>query len=323
MFTGLLGSTALEVAIGLAFVYLLLALFCTTVNEWLAGLLKTRGKLLAQGVCQLLDGQPQGTNSTGFLSAFYDHPLITGMMMKDGQHPSYLPARTFAAVVLDLVKHGPGSDPSDASRSVDGLDNGDVKTALRALLPPDGGDFPKLQENVEAWFNDSMDRVSGWYKRRTQVWTIIVALIVTVAINADTLKIARHLWTDPALRQSVVEEAKARAAEPRPTVEVEYKDPNDPKQPTVTRPGDAIHEREKVLLAQLVGWGPEEKNSDGVDWLLRICGWLLSAIAISLGAPFWFDVLNKFINIRSAGKSPDEAEKKPAKQKLAPADKAA
>jgi hypothetical protein len=323
MFTGLLGSTTLEVAIGLSFVYLLLALFCTTVNEWLAGLLKTRGKLLAQGVRQLLDGQPHGEASAYFLSAFYSHPLVTGMMTKDGQHPSYLPARTFAAVVLDLVKHAPGGDPSDAGRSVGSLADGDVKTALRALLPPDGGDFPKLQENVEGWFNDSMDRVSGWYKRRTQVWTIIVALIVTVAINADTLKIARHLWTDPALRQSVVEEAKARAAEPRPSVEVEYKNPNDPKQPTVTRSGDTIHEREKELLAQLVGWGAEEKNNGWIDWLLRVCGWLLSAIAVSLGAPFWFDVLNKFINIRSAGKSPDEAEKKPAKKKLAPADKAA
>jgi hypothetical protein len=95
--------------------------------------------------------------------------------------------------------------------------------------------------------------------------------------------------------------------------------------PSVKRIDDnPLHKDEQDLLARLIGWGPEEsERNNPTDWLLRILGWLISIAAISLGAPFWFDTLNKFINIRSAGKSPDEAAKKPAKKKLPPADQAA
>lgn len=356
MNSGLFGSTALEIAIGLSFTYLLLALLCTTFNEWIAALFKTRAKLLAEGIRQLLDNQPHGNNS--FLNAFYEHPLIKGLMRGDA-HPSYLPARQFAAVILDFLTQGnagpapvgvgapapmapaPAVAPAGAAlapvaanaaqAAVDitrwirtGLNNGDVKDALRALVPPGGGDFATLQKNIEGWFDDAMDRVSGWHKRRTQVWTLIVALIFTIAANADTFKIVRHLASDPALRQSVVESAKSRAAEPRPSVVVEYKDPNDPLKPSVSRLDDnPLHKGEQDLLSRLIGWGPEESDKSGpTDWLLRIFGWLISVAAISLGAPFWFDTLNKFINVRSTGKSPSEAAKTPEKKKLPPANQA-
>jgi hypothetical protein len=190
---------------------------------------------------------------------------------------------------------------------------------------PGGGDFSTLQKNIEGWFDDAMDRVSGWHKRRTQVWTLIVAIIFTVSANADTLKIVHHLASDPVLRQAVVESAKTRAAGPRPSVAVEYKDPNDPLKPTVIRfDENPLHSGEEDLLSRLIGWGPEEtKKNHTTDWLLRVLGWLISIAAISLGAPFWFDTLNKFINLRSAGKSPAEAAKTPTKKKLPPANQAA
>lgn len=313
---------------------------CTTVNEWLAGVFKTRAKLLAEGIRQLLDNQTHNGVNNGFLHAFYEHPLIKGLMRGDA-HPSYLPARQFSAAILDLLKTNvapapagvgapaPAAAAAPAGADIiawieNGLAQGDVKDALRALVPPEGGDFATLQKNIEGWFDDAMDRVSGWHKRQTQIWTVIGALIFTIIVNADTFKIVRHLASDPVLRQSVVESAKARAAEPRPSIAVEYKDPNDPLKPTVTRLGDnPLHGNEQDLLTQLIGWGPEESKSTPTDWLLRVFGWLLSVAAISLGAPFWFDTLNKFINIRSAGKSPDEAAKTPKKKQLPPADQAA
>src|SRR6266581_7808466 len=104
---GLFGSTMLEIAIGLAFMYLLLAVFVTTVNEWIAGVLRTRAASLQEGIKELLDCQALA-NST-FLAAFYQHPLITSMM-RSGQHPSYLHARAFANVVMDLATpNNPGS----------------------------------------------------------------------------------------------------------------------------------------------------------------------------------------------------------------------
>jgi hypothetical protein len=172
---------------------------------------------------------------------------------------------------------------------------------------------------MEGWFDDAMDRVSGWYKRKTQLWTIIIAAVLIILSNADTIQIARRLWTDPVLRGKVVAEAQNRAKKPPPTVE--YPDKDEPTEPKVTE-GNSVSAQEQQILAQVIGWQGNPRDDSFLVWLARLLGWFLTILAVSLGAPFWFDMLNKFINIRSAGKSPDEAAKKPEKKKLAPADKA-
>jgi hypothetical protein len=118
-----------------------------------------------------------------------------------------------------------------------------------------------------------------------------------------------------------MEEAKVRAQKPRPTISVEYKDEDDPTNPSVTKnEGNELSEKERDLLGQMLGWHDNVfKDETGkplglTDWFKRIIGWLLTILALSLGAPFWFDMLNKVMNVRFAGKSPDEASKKPDKQ---------
>jgi hypothetical protein len=139
----------------------------------------------------------------------------------------------------------------------------------------------------------------------------VIALALTLVANADTIHIVRQLWTDPVLRAAVVEEAKVRAQKPRPTVSVQYKDEDDPTNPTVTRnEGNQVSEKERELLGQLLGWHGSIRESMRLEVFL---GWFLTALALTLGAPFWFDMLNKFTNVRFAGKSPDEGSKKPEK----------
>jgi hypothetical protein len=119
------------------------------------------------------------------------------------------------------------------------------------------------------------------------------------------------------LRSAVVEEAKVRAQKPRPSISVEYPDENDPTNPTVTRgESNTLSDQERTLLGQLLGWRGSLRDSTAQDWFERILGWILTVLAISLGAPFWFDLLNKFVNIRSNGKSPDERPKTPEKEKV-------
>lgn len=326
---GLFGSAVLDVAIGLAFIYLLLAIFCTAINEWLAGVLKSRGKMLAQGIAELLNGQAgthtgQADAAVGFLKDFYGHPLISGMM-RDKKHPAYIPARTFATVLLDLVtSHKSGVlSFDDVEEGLSNLPDGEVKRALMALIQDTERDLDVAKKRIEAWYDDAMDRVTGWYKRHTQVLTLLVALVLVGATNADTLHIARRLWADPTLRSQIVEEAKVRAGKPRPSVAVDYKD-QDPLKPTVRGPGDTVSQNEQALLGQVLGWHADiVRSNDFWDWAGTVVGWLLSVVAISLGAPFWFDLLNRFMNIRSAGRSPDEAAKKPEKKKMPPDDRAA
>jgi hypothetical protein len=289
---GLFNSTVLDVAIGLAFVYLLLGIFCTTVNEWIAGILSTRAKNLREGIRGLLDAQPLGNGQ--FLDAFYQHPLISGMM-RGGNHPSYLPGRTFAAAIMDLVTPAV-SGPISLANLVDGINalpDGDVKKALAALVGNVGGDLTKAQNNIEHWFDDTMDRVSGWYKRTTQIWTIAVAMILTVLANADTVNIARRLWTDPTVRSAVVEQARRRAQIPQPAG-------------SSATPGNVLTDDEKGMLGSVLGWTRASVPAYLATWLQRIVGWIFTAIAVSLGAPFWFDTLSRFVNVRNAGNTPEK-----------------
>jgi hypothetical protein len=321
---GLFNSTILDVAIGVIFIYLLLSILCTAANEWVAAVTRRRGEMLRKGIQQLLENQPtRGEGDTdAFLREFYKHPLITSMM-HDKNHPTYLAPRTFAAVVTDLLTAAkPGAvEFDDLEEGGKELPEGNVKKSVLALVQRSNKNLEVAQVAIEGWFNDAMDRVNGWYKRRTQLWTIIIALGLTLVANADTIHIVRQLGTDPVLRAAVVEEAKVRAQKPPPTISVEYKDENDPTNPTVTRnEGYQLSDKERDLLGQMLGWHDNVfrdktgKRLGPLVWGERIIGWLLTLLALSLGAPFWFDMLNKIMNIRFAGKSPDEASKKPDKQ---------
>jgi hypothetical protein len=208
--------------------------------------------------------------------------------------------------------------------------------AFSALLTESERDAAKLKENLEVWFNNSMDRVTGWYKRKTQWVHLLLAAALTVGINVDSIQIVQNLSHDTALRDSLVAQAQTWAKE----------NPSGP-------PTDASFDKLRGNLESLnlpIGWwyGPKpaatsqaaygqafrripleawDDLGNGDAWVdllktlrFHFWGWLLTAIAISLGAPFWFDVLNKVITIRSSGKAPEETPKPPKEvpQPLAP-----
>jgi len=338
---GLFNSSILEVVIGVIFVYLLLSILCTSANEWAATLTRRRAKMLRQGIEQLLADQPLKDKGklTEFLDAFEKHPLIASLK-HDNYHPPYLAPRTFVAVVTDILTAGaplPVSSPPLPNDSVQalrfqqfedgvrGLPDGPVKTSILASIQRSNRNIDAAHSAVEGWFNDAMDRVNGWYKRRTQIWTVIIAFCLTLVANANTITIVRKLDSDPMLRTAVIEEAKVRAQKPRPTISVEYRDEDDPTNPTITHnEGNELSTNEMDLLGQMLGWHENvftDKNGTSLSrqiWYERLIGWLLTILAISLGAPFWFDILNKITNIRFAGKSPIETSKGPEKQDTKP-----
>src|ERR1051325_8230614 len=197
---GLFNSSVLDVLVGLIFVYMLLAILCTAANEWIASLTKRRGETLRRGIKQLLENQGiEGvSHNNAFLDAFYKHPLIQSLM-HDDNHPTYLSPRTFAAVVTDLLTLAKPGSISFADLEAGGLSlpDGQVKKSVLALMQRSNQQLEVAQNALEGWFNDAMDRVSGWYKRRTQIWTLVLAFIFTVVANADTIQIARKLWQGP------------------------------------------------------------------------------------------------------------------------------
>src|ERR1043165_535006 len=94
----MLGSAALEIIIGLGFVYLLFSLLCSTINEWYARLRNWRGKTLKAGINKLL----ADAEETGLALAMHQHPLIEGLK-QNRQYPSYIAPATFALALMDVA----------------------------------------------------------------------------------------------------------------------------------------------------------------------------------------------------------------------------
>lgn len=323
----MLGMPILDVAIGLAFFYLLFALVCTTVNETLSRLLRQRPKTLEEAISNLLGG-------SSWTEKILQHPLIAGGARKDKngklETPSYIDPKVFATALLD---HFTGQA---SLRDLDAFQTGikelpqQTQQALNTLLNQVQGDWDKFHAQIEDWYKAVMDRAEGWYKRYVQKQTKILALVIVLWVNFDTLHVADRLWTDSTLRSSVVEQAKARAqSRPEQSKDlplVRYEDPRNPSQgkPINVEKGPLSSE-EQALIGSVTGWGPDiQELSSRIQrqsgsyaplfpWLLmHLLGWTLSVFAISLGAPFWFDTLNRFMNLRNAGRAPDEPRAKNA-----------
>jgi hypothetical protein len=332
------GSSIIEVAIGLVFVYLLMSLVCSAINEIIESFLKNRATDLERGIRELFN-QSGGADLVG---DFYKHPLISGLFrgvytrekskkvgfldyLWSTNLPSYIPARNFAYAVLDLVLHPPveaeaarddaSGDTAHAEKtpavnsstlpvSMEAIrlalkrnqGHTQVGRALRTLVEQSGNDLNAMRENVEAWFNGSMDRVSGTYKRRTKWIIFTLGFGLTVLMNVNTITIARRLSNDATLRNVIVAQAESFAKQP-----------------------DALTADFKVSSAQLESLGLPLGWPSGIVFLPRpfnfwdhillpMLGWLLTAGAISLGAPFWFDFLNKFMVIRATVKPHEKSQ---------------
>ena len=149
------------------------------------------------------------------------------------------------------------------------------------------------RNRVEQWFDATMDRTTGWYKRNVHLTLFIIGLILAGFLNIDTFGIATALWREPTIRQALV--AQAEKFEPPPA------------EPGAADPSQAIRQLSTTLTQDLhlpVGWTPENRPTDTSDWLVKGIGLLVTAGAAAQGAPVWFDALGKFMNVRGSGKKP-------------------
>lgn len=327
-------SHVLEVVAGLCFIFFIVSVFVSTVNEWIAALLNLRAKDLETGLKNLLGengkansaaaskqsaAQPQTTPSFAMATAILAHPLVENvspmkLMQKQVAGPSYLDAKVFSAALVDLLLPGDGQHTVDELRQAVGkLPNEDLRRALLPLIDRAGGTIDGARKNMENWFDHAMEHVSGRYKRRSQAMTLLVALAFAILLNINTVSATSHLWNDPVLRehmlkqeQSVVSDGGAcNSAGSGALSEVAKQ--REKIKCTAQLIGDAYSE-----AATPIGWSGDAKNlwQHTGSALTVVVGWLLTVIAACLGAPFWFDLLNKTLglNARLSGAKPKTAD---------------
>ncbi|HVO16040.1 MAG TPA: hypothetical protein VMV26_12535 [Alphaproteobacteria bacterium] len=288
-------NAMVDVAIGLILMYLVLSLVCTAVNEFLAGVLKLRAAKLRQGIEDLIDNDQ-------LRATFDDHGLIAGTRAAlKGRDPSYMSGRTFAAALLDsLDPNKPLLSLDDVRKAADRLPASNIKDAILGAFTERVQTLEGLRNNVAAWFDDTMDRLSGSYKRWLQLISLLVGLAIAVALNADSWTVASALWSDAALRGQM-------AAAAGKIVE-------DAGKAGTTPTAESLGKNLKDLRDQLqplpIGWtdAPGRPDHQWYDnWhgrLSKLFGWLFTGFAVMLGAPFWFDLLSRFVQLRSSGEKP-------------------
>jgi hypothetical protein len=388
----MLNSVILDVAIGMGFLYLLLSLIASVVQEILSAFMQLRSANLQRGMRSLLSGNSIGSGAD-LVDSIYTHGLVRGLYSdpeKDlnpdsvkrkemdaddsgaakfrrtvaslkrldwlrslmrrviGIHPekeiagvsnqmllpAYIPSRTFAMAMVDILnqKKSVGKDAMNeihqflAQHHAQFRDN-KATEAMLALAADAQGDLKKFQDNLEGWYNAAMDRASGWYKRYTQTLLLALGLLMAMAFNVDSLRVSKVLWFDRDARQSMVDAASQYMKDhPQPPVKAvagteQSFQANDLK----TRLQETTQQFDAVTSGALlpVGWKRSYKdnlkylwdNKEAGGWrLLQLFpGWLITALAISLGAPFWFDLLNKFMVVRSTVKPSEKSQTETSK----------
>jgi len=383
-------STTLEVAIGMALIFLLVSLFCTAINEAIAGFFNTRAKNLEKGIKSLFT-QGNLTNALSLTDAIYRHGLVqglyrsgagTGQQLSDKlRHPpSYIPSRTFASALYDTL-FGDLTNPPTAVAgaippvggvqsnqlasmlaAIQKLPDSPAKQAIATLVKEASGDVERLRLSFERWYDDGMDRAAGWYKKKTQWSLFLIGLIAAGVLNVDTVVVARSLWTNPAMRTFAATYADTVAKDPdlkakleveRARAEADRKTAAVSKAGNVAQPANqashsgsqtssspseaqsvsnataAAGNRSATLTdlskdlkdlksrnlpigysAETAAW-PYYGVKDERFWqggLLSLLGWILTAFAVTLGAPFWFDTLNQFMVVRSTIKPREKSD---------------
>lgn len=187
-----------------------------------------------------------------------------------------------------------------------------AKQAQAKTKTPEQG-INQLGQEIALWFDRSMDRSAGVYKRNAKGVAILIGLVIAVTTNTDTLHIINRLAQDSALR-SAYSQAASTFISANPNAIACLQAQTDP-----VAQGNCLSNGATTLRAAIdhttalpIGWNAlnwqEQWQVHSPNLLLGglklLTGWLVSAIALSMGAPFWFNLLNKVVNVRNSGKPP-------------------
>ena len=293
----------LNVVIGLVFVYLLYSLFATVIMEIISSALALRAKNLEKALQNMM----QSNEVNFFNQHFKNHPLyrqLSGTNIKKKTPPSYLSPTAFSSILMQSIKKMSNGEGS-LGDSIDLLPEGDFKKVVSMKYEEAENNVGTFKSNMENWFNDMMDRASGWYKRTTQVFVLLVGLGIAVGFNVDTLTVFSNLNNNSNEAQKLADQAAS------------YVQARDYSNNAVLDGSERLTLSEVKAISDDVvknydtgiGWVhfelPKGNFTDAIlFWFLKLIGWLVTATAISLGAPFWFDMLRKLVNVRGTGQAP-------------------
>ena len=388
----MIDNIALDVVIGLVFIFLIYSLLATTINEGIAANLNLRGKKLEHAIKRMLDDgihtehtfwtvlfdllksivfgiwnviryfrftrpKTKEIKDMNFVELFYNEPLIKYL----GEHkltkrPSYISSDFFAKAVLKILFEK-GKSPEEKTcieglneaqkiqyikRGIENLEQiNETRTLFLTMIDNSNYELEKFHKKLEGWFEETMNRASGWYKKQSQIITLIIGFAIAVMFNVDTIEIVGHLSKDKDAAKKMTELSVQYVNTHKDSLgNLSYK--HDSIANVLFLKADSIVKTDIKTANEIigVGWKIPAKDSITIEckkswkkhkkcnpicikrkpqywtWYEKvgiiydkinrrmILGYILTALAISFGAPFWFDILSKVVSIRGAGTKP-------------------
>ncbi len=348
------GFPILDLVAGIIFIYFLLSIISSSAVEMFMTVFKLRGRMLGKWLTEIFNMNitlPDGKQQILGL-AIMDHCSITGLT-KQGIAPSYIDAKNFTAALLEKLTYDP-DDKDNMAVTLERIINSikkskslphslqrilltyalEAKEKYKLVSAAAVTDVDKLvtdvdifKEKIERWFDTNMDRLGGTLKvKYTRPLTLILGLIVVLLLNADSISIAKFLYSNPEVRANVAAQAynaandsslqhQVTAIEARKNLSKDDSLSLQQIKDTLTSRLSSIKKANATLEASglPLGWNKNElidPVTHVYSWKLilsKVTGLLATVLAIMMGAPFWFDVLNKISNMRSAGKRPESS----------------
>ncbi|WP_028793001.1 peptidoglycan-binding domain-containing protein [Thalassobaculum salexigens] len=282
-------GSLIDVVVSLVLVYILTALICSAVREFFASAFQLRQKALARTIRDLCGENEDPCVTNNLAGRILDHPAIRKLRMPGRIGPSYLSARLFAGALLDeltVLAQASGTARPRVADLLAAAPNNDLRRSLGLFAQEAGMDRQAFRQRIEDWYDDAMDRATGWYRRRSRSWILIFAAAVAVALNIDTLEIARIVWTGTAAFGAGV--------------------------PAAGSPQDAILTAGPGMP---IGWIFAEESRPWTAGLAavsvvashpsKLLGFLITAVAVSLTADLWFSLLRRRGGLRATGALPE------------------
>ncbi len=266
-----------------------------------------------------------------------ESPTIKALKKDDDSFPAYVPASIFTTAIIGLIRNG-STEPISMStiraklNDDSSLLKGEARMALLNIIDSAQNDYDKFIKALEKFYDDYMDRVSGWFKLKYQNIMLLISVLVTLILNVDSIGIAKKLWANPSQLHSTAGVASSQFSNlnmggDRQTITkiganghsvsinlVHHID-------TTTISPDSAYTLlalQKETIESLIdslntseipmGWESKEQIIQTFEWkpslAVKIAGWLITTLAVFMGAPTWFDILNKLVNLRGTGKKP-------------------
>ncbi len=297
-------SQVFEVVVGLIFVYYVLGSIVSLITQWINEAFETRGKAVEKYLIKIA-----GDKKVGDLLALpqiqalrpirYKNFLSVFNSATEAKKIEKIPVATLVDAYFDLVGLTANAklDAARVTELINQLPDSEGKQAFLQWIHQGVTNLDDLRKRTTAYFSGLMDQAAATFRSNARSFVIILSLLLTLFLGADSIELAKALWTNAELRAVAV--AKAQMAAQQESAEA-----------TVT---DLFQELSDLTLR--VGWWrmalPE--SSEPMVWIqfvvLKILGLGLTVAAVSQGSSFWYDLLKKIVSPSKGGggASSDEA----------------